>query len=260
VLEKRDAAAFRADPVGGYRSGDAWLYYCADPGLYGFALWGTPAPEDMGRLVALLTEELDRPQHVALVDVRDLEAALSPSFEALARYFFQHADALAACVSRSVIVKGQGMAAAIAAGFMMTVPPTFKATLADDLETGLAELGFDRRFGAAIDAAKNEARATPGLVRSVQRWLDGHREGTVEEAAAALAVAPRTLQRRLTEANTSFAEEVRRARVRAAKRLLAETDLPITTIALEVGCSSPQHLSTLFKQYEGVTPSEFRRK
>ncbi|MFO0734332.1 MAG: helix-turn-helix transcriptional regulator [Labilithrix sp.] len=240
--------------------GDAWIYFCVDAGLYGFALWGTPAAEDMAALVSLLTVELDRVPHVAIVDVRDLEAALTPSFEALAGYFFEHAATLAERVTRSVIVKGKGMTAAIAAGFMETVPPTFHASLASELTEALTTLGRAdaSEVAAAIDAAKNEARGTPGFVRTLQSWLDAHLEGSIDDAAHALALATRTLQRRLTEASTSFAEQGRLARVRAAKRLLVETDAPITTIAIDVGCSSPQHLSTLFKQYVGQTPSEWR--
>jgi AraC-like DNA-binding protein len=259
VLEKRDPSAFRARPEGGFLAGDAWIYFCVDADLHGFALWGTPAPDDMAALVELLTLELDRAPHAAIVDVRDLEAALAPSFEALAGYFFANAAALAERVTRSVIVKGKGMTAAIAAGFMETVPPTFHASLAGDLDEALKMLGRDAELAAAIDAAKNEARSTPGFVRQLQTWLDAHLEGTIDEAAHALAMATRTLQRRLTEASTSFAEEGRLARVRAAKRLLVETDAPITAIAIDVGCSSPQHLSTLFKQYVGQTPSEWRR-
>lgn len=241
-------------------AGDAWIYFCVDASLYGFALWGTPAPEDMAALVELLTLELDRAPHVAVVDVRDLEAALAPSFEALASYFFAHAEELAARVTRSVIVKGKGMTAAIAAGFMETVPPTFHASLASELTEALDALGRADApaIAASIDAAKDEARLTPAFVRALRSWLDAHLEGTVDDAAHALATATRTLQRRLAEVSTSFAEEVRLARVRAAKRLLAETDAPVTAIAIDVGCSSPQHLSTLFKQYVGRTPTEWR--
>lgn len=262
ALENCDATAFRLRPDGAFQAGDAWIYFCVDAGLYGFALWGTPGPEDMAALVTLLTVELDRAPHVAVVDVRELDAALAPSFEALAGYFFANHEKLVQCVTRSVIVKGKGMIGAIASGFMETVPPTFHASLSDSLQDALIALGRDdaEAVAAAIEGAKDEARNTSGFVRKLQAYLDAHLEGTIDDAAHALAIATRTLQRRLTEAGTSFAEEGRTARVRAAKRLLAETDAPITNIAIDVGCSSPQHLSTLFKQYVGETPTEFRSR
>jgi len=256
---------FRERPASGYLAGDAWIYFCVSPELYGFALWGSPEPEDMGVLVRLLEVELDRAPHAAIVDVRELTAALPASFEALAQYFFAHAPTLAERIERSAIVKGEGIVGAVAAGFMESVPPTFKASLANDLPAALEALGFAPDIAGAIDAAKAEARAVPGVLRALRAWLDQHlaettiaTAGTIDEAAHALATATRTLQRRLTEASTSFAEEIRLARVRAAKRMLADTDAPITTIAIDVGCSSPQHLSTLFKQYVGATPSAWR--
>ncbi|MBX3229841.1 MAG: helix-turn-helix transcriptional regulator [Labilithrix sp.] len=259
MLERKEPADFRVRPEGGYLAGDTWLYFCARPDLYGFALWGSPEPDDMAALVRLLEVELDRAPHAALVDVKDLTAALPASFDELARYFFAHAGTLADRVTRSAIVKGSGMTAAIAAGFLESVPPTFAASLYADVAGALEGLGFDRSFASAIERAKEEARAVPGVVRALRAWLDDHlAETTIDDAARALATATRTLQRRLTEASTSFAEEVRLARVRAAKRMLAETDLPITTIAIDVGCSSPQHLSTLFRQYVGDTPSAWR--
>lgn len=48
-------------------------------------------------------------------------------------------------------------------------------------------------------------------------------------------------------------------RLAEAKRLLAQTGLPLTTIALSVGFSTPSHFSTTFRQHEGVTPRAYRR-
>lgn len=49
-------------------------------------------------------------------------------------------------------------------------------------------------------------------------------------------------------------------RIERAKRLLAETDLPITEIALMVGFASHSHLSTAFRQAVGASPKDFRKK
>ena len=68
----------------------------------------------------------------------------------------------------------------------------------------------------------------------------------------------RTLQRRLRDADTSYQDQLNQARIRAAQKLLLDTDTPITTIALEVGCSSPQHFSALFRRLVGETPSDYR--
>lgn len=47
-------------------------------------------------------------------------------------------------------------------------------------------------------------------------------------------------------------------RIARAKQLLATSDLTITAIAMEVGFSSSQHLSRIFRQLTGMTPTAYR--
>ena len=49
-------------------------------------------------------------------------------------------------------------------------------------------------------------------------------------------------------------------RVLCAKRLIQDTDLPLSQVALEAGMSDQAHLSRLFRRYFGVTPSAYRRQ
>ena len=46
--------------------------------------------------------------------------------------------------------------------------------------------------------------------------------------------------------------------VERAKHWLTNTDAAITRIAYEVGLSTPQHLSALFRKATGQTPTEYR--
>ena len=50
-----------------------------------------------------------------------------------------------------------------------------------------------------------------------------------------------------------------RQRVEAAKRLLRETDLPMTEVARRSGHTSPSQFATSFRRRTGQTPSHFRR-
>ncbi len=47
-------------------------------------------------------------------------------------------------------------------------------------------------------------------------------------------------------------------RIELAKKLLRETELPVTTVAKQVGMQN-HYLSRLFKRYTGITPVQFRR-
>ena len=47
-------------------------------------------------------------------------------------------------------------------------------------------------------------------------------------------------------------------RMERAKRLLAETDLPLSEIALQVGCTDHSHFSALFRTHVALTPTAYR--
>ena len=50
------------------------------------------------------------------------------------------------------------------------------------------------------------------------------------------------------------------ARIEEAKRLLLETNMPITAIAFELGYTTSQHFATQFQGYVGKAPKAFRKK
>jgi AraC family transcriptional regulator len=53
---------------------------------------------------------------------------------------------------------------------------------------------------------------------------------------------------------------VLRQRLATAERLLKETNLPLVSVATEVGFSDQSHFTQVFKQYRGMTPSMYRRQ
>lgn len=55
-----------------------------------------------------------------------------------------------------------------------------------------------------------------------------------------------------------FNDYVNRLRINKAEKLLEETDLPITTIALECGFESQRNFNRIFKELNSLTPTEFR--
>ncbi len=53
---------------------------------------------------------------------------------------------------------------------------------------------------------------------------------------------------------------INRIRVETAARLLRYTDLEIKEIAYRIGYDTPSSLSTIFKQYYAITPSQYRNR
>ncbi|MDY0170805.1 MAG: DNA-binding transcriptional regulator [Thermoguttaceae bacterium] len=58
----------------------------------------------------------------------------------------------------------------------------------------------------------------------------------------------------------SLLDEVRRTRVEHAKRLLAGTALPMPSVARQSGFSTPQRFALVFRQFEKVSPTAYRRQ
>ncbi len=83
--------------------------------------------------------------------------------------------------------------------------------------------------------------------------------GDVKAVLAPLGMSYRQLSRYFTRvAGMSPKTYQIRARIDEAKRLLTNTDLPITAIAYELGYPSSQHFAGQFKRVAGTTPSAWR--
>ncbi|WP_226037086.1 response regulator transcription factor [Aquibacillus saliphilus] len=61
------------------------------------------------------------------------------------------------------------------------------------------------------------------------------------------------------QTNLTFSEYLTRTRLQYAKNLLITSTLPVTEIAERVGYNTSKYFIKLFKQYEGLTPSSYRK-
>ncbi len=83
----------------------------------------------------------------------------------------------------------------------------------------------------------------------------------VQDVVEVLPIARRMLERKFRHyLNRGVAEEIRRVRIMNAKRLLAETKLPIVKIAEQAGFSCANQLAMVFRSAMGQTPNEYRRQ
>src|SRR5688572_14486090 len=95
------------------------------------------------------------------------------------------------------------------------------------------------RAPARRDAAAPAPDSTLEQVRAALNGDDGHLDN-LQRAAKRLAMSPRTLQRRLSEAGTTFRRELALARIRRAQHLLVSSELSMSRVAFEVGFSTSQ--------------------
>ena len=81
-----------------------------------------------------------------------------------------------------------------------------------------------------------------------------------KELAQILHLSTRTLNRRLADEGTHFRDLGLQSRHRRACRLLTDTDLAITRIALELGYQDGANFSRAFRRCCGLSPVDFRRQ
>jgi len=154
-----------------------------------------------------------------------------------------------------------------------------------------AHFGCSIRFGAAADrlvfaeralatpfvTASSEAfsRIVPGLEQqlvarrrqrtlvddvrvAIARTISTGERPSIERIARDLQASPRTLQRRLGEADTTFQHQLDDVRRRVAHRLLSNTELDTIDIAFLLGFAEPNSFARAFRTWERTTPLRWR--
>ena len=135
---------------------------------------------------------------------------------------------------------------------------------ADSLATGLA-IQLARRYSSLKDVHVGHGGMAPHKLRQAIALIDHHlsdeEEGRVALRAVARAVSmsyfhfSRAFKQSMGMTATSYIAE---RRIERAKKMLEETELPISEIALRSGFSSQSHFTTAFRRLAGATPKAFR--
>ena len=89
---------------------------------------------------------------------------------------------------------------------------------------------------------------------------DAGRGWRIDSVAAIAGLAPRTLQRRLTETGWTFSALLRRARMRAASQLLVDPAVTLAEIGYCCGYADQAHFQRDFRRMTNMTPNAFRRQ
>lgn len=86
-------------------------------------------------------------------------------------------------------------------------------------------------------------------------------EGSVEmeRIAGQLGYGERTMRRKLDEIGISYRDLVLKTRMDRARELIAETQIPITEIAVMLGYSDAAHFGRAFRRMTGMAPGDARR-
>ncbi len=253
------------DPRGKYFVGRTWLSFFAAHGRFsGTLVWGEPSAADveLWQSCARLRLSPACTPHASLFDGHRIENLSPTAFGALARFASKSLPRFEERITRLAVVHGGAFAGAVAAGFTKLVPLPCPVEVFNDTGKALRWLGCenDASLLDQLGRVQGEAKTVSPLVRSLTSYLQRHPRATLSEAAHALAVSTRSLQRRLNAEGTTFQRELDESRVRVAKKLLLDPEASITEAAVHVGLTSPQHLSALFRKVCRESPTEWRAR
>jgi AraC-like DNA-binding protein len=129
-----------------------------------------------------------------------------------------------------------------------------------DRQNAYGDPGFLEHAQHYVDLLAREL-PEPSLaeqVRAAIKRLLPAGAATLARVAAHLNLHPRALQRKLAAAGLAFADLVETIRGHVARDLLANTNLPVTQVALLVGYASPASFSRWFAGLAGQPPREWR--
>jgi AraC-like DNA-binding protein len=105
---------------------------------------------------------------------------------------------------------------------------------------------------------KSEVTVT-GRVKWVLMRLLGGRSPEIHDVAKELGMSPRTLQRRITAEQTTFRRLISDARRELARSYLLQPALEFGEVACLLGYEDPNSFFRAFREWEGTTPSEWKR-
>ncbi len=140
------------------------------------------------------------------------------------------------------------------------------AVVAETMGTAIAQLCsryllIDQRPSQARYMIQAHTQHVDPTVVAAEKWIDARLSGpiSITELAAALAVTPKTLARRINAATgVSPVKFIQRRRLLHASHLIETTSKSIEAIAAEVGYQDATALRKLVKREFGTTPAALR--
>jgi len=136
---------------------------------------------------------------------------------------------------------------------------------ADSLATALA-MQMIRCYSGLTHVQTGNGGMAPHRLRKAVNLIDEHLS-TEQEGRIALRVVAREVGMSYFHFSRAFKQSmgmtltnyIAERRIERAKRLMQDTALPISEIALRSGFSSQSHFTTSFRRFAGITPRSFRK-
>jgi AraC-like DNA-binding protein len=253
---------FLADPADRYIAGKCWLVFHVRGGVAGLVMWGAPAPTEIEPLFEIF-RGFDSPLGAPLprlFDVRRLESAQQGVLARLTEFVQTHATELQRLFTSIAVVHHGGLGRAITEGVRLLSGMKFGWGVFDAPAPALAWLGCRdaEPLAQRLDELSMMATGDALLLHDVRAYCTAHpKTACLKDAAHALRLSTRTLQRKLSDLETSFQRVMNDARVLRARQLLTSTNRAIADIAQDIGCE-PRYFAAMFRKHTGRSPAKWR--
>jgi AraC-like DNA-binding protein len=115
----------------------------------------------------------------------------------------------------------------------------------------------------AGSVARAYERLAPDMITALRHLIasmPSDRDWAIGPVAEAAGLSPRTLQRRLNDANTTFSALVEDVRMSTAMSMLADTSVTLRDIALKLRYTDQANFTRAFRRWTGVSPQAYRRQ
>ena len=132
------------------------------------------------------------------------------------------------------------------------------ATLNERFVTGNADLIAALLPGLDLQLDATSPQSLDQQVKAVLTEMMRGERPSMEAVARRLLLSPRTLQRRLTEAHTSYQSILDTVRQDMACKLLSRTSMEPSEIAFYLGFEEANSFQRAFCKWQGMTPTQWR--
>lgn len=259
------AAAFSRAPVGKAVASAHALFWLPQRDLLLVSVWGRLRIKDyeMFEQLAPVWLASDAPTRRSLLDLRRLTSVEDEAMARFATYVVGRRETYLRTLGRCglVVEPPVVLTAAIVAGLptLAGAPSPFSVYGSATEALSALDVSDADHTAQSLEHLVERAVAEGELLSALDAFLRTHlQEAPIGLAASALGMSVRTLQRRLRDFGTSYRRELEKVRVEEARRLLAETDDKIQSIAMAVGLEKAQHLALLFRRWTGQAPASWR--
>jgi two-component system, response regulator YesN len=112
------------------------------------------------------------------------------------------------------------------------------------------------------EVANSRSDKAGSLIGKAKKYIEKNYQSQilVEDVAREVSISPSYFKHLFKqESGFTFSDYLTKVRIRKAKELLLNSDLNITEIAFETGYQNSNYFSIVFKNLEGISPSEYRK-